>query len=114
MQTIQLALSDSKYCEALREMLAQDASFRNCQIELVSVPQPPKSGVWVIDSRVLDQAPLPLPHPERVVLITKNDPEKLTRAWNAGIVSVVFEQDSLSTAMLAILAARYRTCKTVI
>lgn len=111
--TIQLALSDPAYGEALRRSLAGDREFRDCRIELVSIPEPQKAEVLVMDSAALDRVTLPLPHPERVVLITQNTTEQLTRAWKAGIVSVIFEHESLSTALLAILAARYRTCKSV-
>lgn len=112
MHTIQLALSDSRYREALHRVLVEDRGFRNCKIEVVSLPEPQKTGVWVMDCEALDRATLPLPHPERVVLIAKNTAEQLTRAWEAGIASVVFRQDPLSTAMLAILAALYRACKS--
>ena len=113
MHTIQLALSDPTYSEALRRSLAEDREFRDCRIELVSIPEPQKADVLVIDAQTLERVTLPLPHPERVVLITQNTAEHLTRAWKAGIVSVIFEHESLSTALLAILAARYRTCKSV-
>ena len=113
MPTIQLALSDRSYGEALCRSLADDRGFRDCRIELVSIPQPQIADVLVIDGQALEHITLPLPHPERVVLITQNTTEQLTRAWKAGIVSVIFEHESLSTALLAILAARYRTCKSV-
>ena len=107
-----MALSDSTYAQALRRSLAEDPEFRDCRIELVAIPDPPSADVLVLDSRTLDHVTLPLPHPERVVLITENTAEELTRAWKAGIVSVIFENESWSTASLAILAARYRTCKS--
>ena len=112
MQKIQLALSDSTYSEALRRSLAKDWAFQDWQVELVSVPKPQKADVLVIDSAALERVRLPLPHPERVVLITRNEPEQLSRAWEAGIVSVVFERELISTTMLAILAARYRAGKS--
>ncbi len=113
MHIIQLALGDRTYCEALRRSLAADWEFRDCRIELVSIPEPQRADVVVLDRQTLECIPPPLPHPERVVLITRNTAEQLTRAWKAGIVSVVFEQEPLSTVLLAILAARYRTCKSV-
>ena len=108
MQKIQLALSDSDYCEALRNSLAKDGAFQSWEVEIVSIPEPRRASILVLDSAALDRVPPPLPHPENVVLIAKNEPEQLTRAWEAGIVSVIFEHEPLSTAMLAILAARYR------
>ena len=113
MQTIQLALSDAEYSQTLRRMLIEDRGFRDWRIETVLVPEPRKAGVWVIDCEALSRVTLPIPHPERVVLIAKNPAEELTRAWKAGIISVVSERDPVSTTMLAILAARYRACKSV-
>jgi len=110
-QRIQLALSNSGYREALRRSLARDWAFRDCEIEPVWIPEPSKADVLVIDSEALDRLATPLLHPERVVLITQHDPRHLTRAWNAGIVSVIGDHESVSTAMLAILVARYRACK---
>jgi hypothetical protein len=67
--------------------------------------------VLVLDSEHLELLPSPLPDPERIVLIARNDPQSLTRAWEAGVNSVVFEKDSLNTAVLAILSTRLRITK---
>ena len=107
-QKIQLALSDSGYREALRSSLLRDWAFRDCEVEPVWIPEPSKADVLVMDSEAFDLLTGPLPHPERVVLITRKDPQHLTRAWNAGIVSVIGDHEPVSTAMLAILAARHR------
>ena len=58
-----------------------------------------------------NRLPLPLAHPERVVLITRKDPQHLSRAWDAGIVSVVSVDDAPSTVLLAIMAAALRIPK---
>ena len=62
----------------------------------------------VLDEEAFERLPLPLSNPERVVLITRReaqDPQLLAQAWEAGIVSVVSEEDPLSTVLLAIMAA---------
>jgi len=55
--------------------------------------------------------PLPLPYPERVVLLTRKDPAHLSHAWEAGIVSLVSPDDPPSTVLLAIMAAALRVPK---
>ncbi len=108
METVQLTITDAPYALALRELLERNASR---VVRSVEVPDPRQEGVIVVDSEGLDRLPLPLPNPERVVLVTHNDPQHLAQAWNAGIRSVVFNEDPLSTAVLAIMAAELRVPK---
>lgn len=108
MQSVQLALAHTPYASALEQALLHDGAFRGWSVLPVERPDVSRSGVIVADAEALDQMPFPLPNPERVVLITRNEPEQLRRAWEAGIVSVVFENEPVSTAMLAILAAQFR------
>lgn len=107
-ETVQLTLSDAPYASALRELL-QDGGSRD--VRCVAAPDTRQEGVIVIDSDALDLLPSPLPSPDRVVLITRNDPHHLEQAWDAGIRSVVFNEDPLSTAVLAIMAAGLRASK---
>jgi DNA-binding NarL/FixJ family response regulator len=79
----------------------------------VDVPDPRIEGVIVLDAQALDRLPSRTSNPERVVLITRNDPDALARAWEAGVVSVVSESDPMNTAMLAIMAARLQIAKAV-
>ncbi len=108
MDTVQLAIADAPYAAALRELLERSGTRK---VQYVDVPDPNLEGVIVVDSEGLDRLPLPLPKPERVVLITRNDPQHLSRAWNAGVRSVVFCDDPLNTAVLAIMAAGLRLPK---
>lgn len=112
MRTIALALSNANYAQALQDLLAKEAALQDCVVRPVTEPPAGEWAVLVVDAAHLDRLPRPLPHPEKVVLVTGNAPEQLTRAWEAGILSVVFEHDPLSMALLAILAARYRACKS--
>ncbi len=109
METVQLTIHDEPYAAALRELLE---STGGREIRCVATPDPKQDGVIVVDSATLGCLPLPLCHPERVVLITSNDPKYLAEAWNAGIRSVVFNQDPISTAVLAIMAAELRVPKS--
>jgi len=107
MQTVQLAIRDSGYAAALGGALARNGPWR---VERVDAPDAGKSCVLVMDEESLSRTPLPLVHPERVVLITcKNPhPESMSNAWNAGILSLVSTDDSVSTVLLAIMAAGLR------
>jgi hypothetical protein len=82
------------------------------QVRCVPLPDPRQEGVLVIDCRALEALPLELVNPDRIVLITRNDSQHLSQAWNAGIRSVVFSDDPLSTAVLAIMAAELRVTKS--
>ena len=111
MLTIQLALANPAYAAVLRAALLKEQGFEECMLEPAGLPDVRKAGVIVLDSEALEHVPLPLPHPERVVLIARSSPEQLGRAWHAGIVSVVSEKDPIGTVMLAILAARCRATR---
>jgi DNA-binding NarL/FixJ family response regulator len=108
METVQLTIRDARYAAALQELLERSGSL---EVRRVEAPDPGQGGVMVVDWEGLDRLPSALVHPERVVLITRNDPQRLAQAWNAGIRAVVFHEDPLSTAVLAIMAAELRAAK---
>jgi hypothetical protein len=108
MQTVQLAIADGTYAAALREALSRTCAWH---VESVERPDPSQHCVMVLDQFGLERLPLPLSNPERIVLITHRDPQLMAEAWVAGIVSVVSEQDSISTVLLAIMAAGLRVEK---
>jgi riboflavin biosynthesis pyrimidine reductase len=108
METVQLVIRDSRYAASLQELLERSGHRRVHCVEAPDLRQP---GVIVVDSDGLDRLPSPLLNPERVVLITRNDPHHLSQAWQAGIRSVVFSEDNLNTAVLAIMAAELRVSK---
>jgi len=109
MQTVQLAITDGRYEAAVREALARSCAWH---IESVGVRDAAQDAVLVLDEAGLERLALPLANPERVVLITRKDPQKLAEAWEAGIVSVVSDTDPLSTVLLAIMAAALRVAKS--
>lgn len=109
MQTVQLALVDPAYKAALREALTRSGPWH---VESVERPDLSERCVLVVDEESLDRTQLPLPYPERVVLITHaEDPETLEQAWEAGIVSVVAANEPPATVLLAIMAAALRVPK---
>ena len=109
MQTVQLSIADGRYAAAVREALS-----RNCAWHIESGPVTDLSQkcVLVLDEAAFARLPLPLTNPERVVLITRKDPQALAEAWEAGIVSVVSDADAINTVLLAIMAAALRVAKT--
>jgi AmiR/NasT family two-component response regulator len=67
-----------------------------------------EAEVLVLDAISLEGLRKPLAHPDRVVLIAREEPGLLRNAWEAGVNSVVFDRDPLSTVVLAILSACLR------
>lgn len=108
MEKVQLSIRDAGYAAALRELLERGG---NREVRCVGRPDPAHDGVFVVDCEALGELPVPLRHPERIVLIARNSPANLARAWNAGIRSVVFCDDPLGTAVLAVMAAALRVPK---
>ncbi|PWU06853.1 MAG: hypothetical protein C5B51_11530 [Terriglobia bacterium] len=111
-RTVQLAVADAVYAGALREALSHSGPWN---VKSVERPDPALASVLVLDESALARLPKPLANPERVVLITRQDPEGLAEAWEAGIVSVVSTHDSLATVLLTVMAASLRVghvCKT--
>ena len=94
MRTVQLAIADSVYANALRDALAHSGPWR---VETVERPDPALSSVLVLDELNFQRLNIPLPHPQR--------------AWEAGIVSVASLEDSLPTVLLAVMAASLRVEK---
>ena len=108
MQTVQLSIADSVYAAGVRDALSRCCAWH---IESVDRPDLSQHCALVLDETAFVRLPLPLSNPERVVLITRKDPQLLAQAWEAGIVSVVSEEDPISTVLLAIMAAALRVAK---
>jgi hypothetical protein len=109
-QTVQLSLTDGSYLASVREALGHTCAWR---IISAAVPDATQPCVQVLDDLALARLPLPLSHPERVVLVTsRKDPQWLAEAWEAGIVSVVSPQDPMNTVLLAIMAAGLRVASS--
>jgi hypothetical protein len=109
MQTIQLVMSDASYAKKLKQLLSDNG---NWPVSIKDVPAFHKGGVVVLDDKILASLSAPPDYPDRVVLVTKNDPQILSHAWDLGIRSVVFTTDSPSTTLLAIMSAYLRLPKS--
>lgn len=105
MYTVQLAVGNAPYGATLCDMLAHTES---CHVQSVDKPDPRQSGVMVVNEKTLDRMSKPIERPERVVLITPKEPERLERAWEAGIRCVVFDSDPPRTMALAVMGAVLR------
>lgn len=105
MYTVQLAVGNAPYGAVLCDLLAHTDS---CHVQAVDKPDPRQSGVMVVNETTLDRMSKPIERPERVVLITPKEPERLARAWEAGIRCVVFDSDPPRTMALAVMGAALR------
>lgn len=104
MKTVQLAIPDSAYAQAVRSLLLRDGTHR---VFFVEQPDVRLDGVVVIGEKGCENPTLLSSDPERFVVLTRNETD-LARIWNAGVRHVVFEKDSPNTAQLAIMAAELR------
>jgi hypothetical protein len=114
MQTVQFSIADGRYAARVREALSRSCAWH---VEPVDRPDLSRHCVSVLDEQAFRRLPLPLSNPERIVLVTRKEPQApqiLAEAWDAGIVSVVSEEDPLSTVLLAIMAAALRVANTII
>jgi hypothetical protein len=105
MQTVQLSIADGAYAGAVRDALSRTCAW---QVKSVDHPDPASKDVMVLDERALESLPLPLENPGRIVLVTHKDAARLSEAWEAGIVSVVSNEDPINTVLMAIMAAGLR------
>lgn len=108
MRTVQLELADAVLAASVRDALCRSGPWR---VESVERPDPAQPGVLVVDEAAFERLSLPLAHPERVVLLSRQNPRLLAEAWDAGIVSVVSPEDSVPTVLLAIMATALRVAK---
>ena len=109
MQAVQLSIANGVYAATVREALSRSCAWH---VETVDRPDPSQKCVLVLDESAFARLLLPLSNPERVVLISRKDPQLLAQAWEVGIVSVVSQEDPISTVLLAIMAAALRVAKS--
>jgi hypothetical protein len=110
MSTVQLAIRNQGYAAALAELLRRDGSHR---VVLAETPDLKVDGIIALDGDKTENLLLFEAQPERFVVITRKDAGLLARVWNAGVRHVVFEDDSPSLAMLAVIAAELRGSSSV-
>jgi hypothetical protein len=99
---IQIALKDTALAERLRALLLHTGAVR---IDLVDVADQLDDGVIVTDAERLPK-PSSIRKPERYVALAPRRQQALECAWNAGVKSVVYDTEPISTIVLAVMAAR--------
>jgi hypothetical protein len=105
MKTVQLAIPNSNYVQALRNLLLRDGKHR---VHLVERPDLALDGVVVIDANNPENLSLLESNPDRFVVVARSGTDNLSRIWQAGVTHVVFEKDPPSTYQLSIIAAELR------
>jgi len=112
-QVVQIWLQDTVYAEQLCQSLSSDPTFEGCRIQRgESAPTEGVSDhVRVVDLSNLLRLPQPLANPAKTVVIASGAVD-LERVWEAGIVSVLQNSESLEYVKLAILAALLRPSKS--
>jgi hypothetical protein len=108
MTTVQLAIHDSEYAQSLRNLLLRDGAHR---VLLVDKPDLKVNGVMVVEPNFCGDPSFLSSAAERIVVIMRKGEDQLTRIWEAGVRHVVFEEDSPTTAQLAVIAAELRMPK---
>ncbi len=110
MKTVQVAIGDPEYSRTISNLLRREGTH---SVVVVDQPDPAVDGVIVLDCEHLERCALDAVPADRLILITRKDPDKLARIWNAGIRHVVFEEDSPNTVQLAVSAAELRQPRPV-
>ena len=105
MSTVQLAIHNPRYAAAVADLLHQDGAH---EVVFVDRPDLGLDGVSVVDGDRSENLLLFEAQPERFVVVTRKDAGLLAKVWDAGVRHVVFEEDSPSTALLAVIAAELR------
>jgi hypothetical protein len=105
MASIQLSLTDAAKSAALQALLLRSTQFA---VECTQKPDPDAACVVVVDLASLQRIPEQSRHPERIVLIAQSTPTNLKDAWEAGVNTVVSDEDPLNTVVLAIMSACLR------
>jgi hypothetical protein len=108
-KTIQMALKDPQYADALRRLLLRDGVHR---VYSVDRPDLRLDGVIVVEGNHAEDFSMIPNQADRFVVITRRGSGQLNRIWDAGVRHVVFEGDAPSTAHLAIIAAEMRLGET--
>ncbi len=99
---IQIALKDGPLAERLRGLLLYTCGLR---IDLVESPDLNDDGVIITDAEALP-ALRSVRRPERFVAVAPRREQALECAWNAGVKSVVYDSEPMSTLVLAVISAR--------
>jgi hypothetical protein len=110
MTTVQIIMANQQYATELERLLKRDGQHRVLQLD---EPSSQEAGVVVMDAEAFRKHSEASLHPDQVVLVADHEESLLTKAWEAGLRSVVFRDDPIQTTLLAVIAAELRLLKTV-
>jgi hypothetical protein len=102
--TVQLAISNKSYAHALQILLADDGQHN---VTVVNEPTFRLPGVIVTDAALLGDS-LNSTEASRFVVIAHSGTDDLSRLWQAGFPTVVYDREPVTVVYLAILAAELR------
>jgi len=105
MATVQIALNDFEYSNALKEALHSDGRHR---VVITNNPAQLTDGVVVTDLGSWLRVRLNLIDPGRVIVIADQGSAGLHDLWRGGVRFVLFRQDSIAQPVLAISAVAIR------
>jgi hypothetical protein len=104
MTTVQIAIKNSKYALALRNLLAREGY----KVLIVQKPDLAVPGLIVLADSWLPA--LDTSQPERLIVVaSQQGASDFLRFWRAGLRNVIFANDSPQVAYLAVLAANMRS-----
>ncbi len=110
MTTVQIIMANREYASELGSLLVRDGQHRVLHLD---APDDSEAGVVVMDSGSFQEFQQPPCHPDQVVLVAAHEEALLTKAWEAGLRSVVYEDEPIQTTLLAVIAAELRLLKSV-
>jgi hypothetical protein len=105
METVQVALSDVLFANQVQAELQNNAGWN---VKKAQAPDLAHNGVVILDQQTLDALRFSISRPERIVLVTRNDPGILQQVWSRRIRSVVFDTDGVDVVALAAMGAMMR------
>lgn len=108
MNTVQIVMTNHGYASELESLLVRDGRHRVLRVDSPDMEEP---GVVVMDADSFREFSGATRQPDEVVLVAGREASLLARAWEAGLRSVVYDDEPVQTALLAVIAAELRLLK---
>ncbi|HTW65550.1 MAG TPA: hypothetical protein VME17_13065 [Bryobacteraceae bacterium] len=106
MSNVQIAITNSDYAEALRDLLTADGQH---QVHLVDYPSPAIDGVVVIDENILSRMTSWVGFDfDRSVVFTRKVAVGVNRLWDAGVRHMIHADQPPQVGRLVVLGAERR------
>lgn len=105
MHNVQIVIADREYAAELDALLVRDGRHR---VYRDSEPDFGRDGVIVMDLAHFEKLACEVHRLDQIVLMVPRDEQCLRRAWDAGLQSVVYNDEPPRTLLLAVMAAELR------